>query len=141
MWKKDILMKKITRKNCFRYPKLMSPLNKYYLKKTTIIWFWGQWSRSNEGHYGSFRFCFFCFFSAELVRTITCLCVQIGQLYLVCGCMTIRCCVADRNDLRDTLTFVRRGDIIIIINKRKVNKENVIVFESNVFFLYWITQL
>jgi hypothetical protein len=30
---------------------------------------------------------------------------RIGQLYLVCGCMTIRQCVAYRNDLRGTLTF------------------------------------
>ena len=30
---------------------------------------------------------------------------QIGQLYLVCGCMTIRWCVTYRNDLRRTLTF------------------------------------
>ena len=29
---------------------------------------------------------------------------QIGQLYLVCGCMTIRRCVTYRNDLRETLT-------------------------------------
>ena len=29
---------------------------------------------------------------------------QIGQLYLVCGCMTIRRCVTYRNDLRGTLT-------------------------------------
>jgi hypothetical protein len=37
-----------------------------------------------------FRFRFFWFFSAKLVRTITFLSFQIGQLYLVCGCMTIR---------------------------------------------------
>jgi hypothetical protein len=30
---------------------------------------------------------------------------QIGQLYLVCGCMTIRRRIAYRNDLRGTLTF------------------------------------
>ena len=53
-----------------------------------------------------FFFCFFfCFFSAKLVRTITFLSFQIGQLYLVCGCMTIRQCVAYRNDLYGTLTF------------------------------------
>ena len=40
----------------------------------------------------------------KLVRTITFLSFQIGQLYLVCGCMTIRRCVAYRNDLRETLT-------------------------------------
>ena len=51
-----------------------------------------------------FRFRFFCFFSAKLVRTITFLFFQIGQLYLVCGCMTIRWCVAYHNDLRGTLT-------------------------------------
>jgi hypothetical protein len=53
-----------------------------------------------------FRFCFrlFCFFSAKLVRTITFLDFQIGQLYLLCGCMTIRRCVEYRNDLRGTLT-------------------------------------
>ena len=44
-----------TRKNCFRYLKLVSPLNvmawarKYYLK--TIIWPWDQRSRSHKGHY------------------------------------------------------------------------------------------
>jgi hypothetical protein len=37
--------------------------------------------------------------------TITFLSFQIGQLYLVCGCLTIRRCVAYRNDLRGTLTF------------------------------------
>ena len=40
----------------------------------------------------------------HIVRTITFLSFQIGQLYLVCGCMTIRRCVAYRNDLRGTLT-------------------------------------
>jgi hypothetical protein len=35
----------------------------------------------------------FCFFSAKLVRTITFLSFQIGQLYLVCGYMVIRRCV------------------------------------------------
>jgi hypothetical protein len=30
---------------------------------------------------------------------------QIGQLYLLCGCMTIRRCVAYHNDLRGTFTF------------------------------------
>jgi hypothetical protein len=45
-----------------------------------------------------FRFRFFCFFSAKLVRTITFLSFQIGQLYLVCGCMTIRWCVMYHND-------------------------------------------
>jgi hypothetical protein len=39
------------------------------------------------------------------VRTITFLSFQIGQLFLVCGCMTIRLCVAYHNDLRGTLTF------------------------------------
>ena len=52
-----------------------------------------------------FFFRFFCFFSAKLVRTITFLSFQIGQLYLVCGCMTIRRCVAYRNDRCGTLTF------------------------------------
>ena len=46
-----------------------------------------------------FSLIFFCFFSAKLVRTITFLSFQIGQLYLVCGCMTIRWCVAYRIDL------------------------------------------
>jgi hypothetical protein len=41
----------LTRKNCFRYLKLMSPLNKWYYLKKTIIWPWGQRSRSKEGHY------------------------------------------------------------------------------------------
>ena len=51
-----------------------------------------------------FCFRFFCFFSAKLVRTITFLSFQKGQLYLVCGCMTIRRCVAYCNDLCGTLT-------------------------------------
>jgi hypothetical protein len=34
-----------------------------------------------------------------------CLSFDIGQWYLVCGCMTIRQCVAYCNDLRGTLTF------------------------------------
>jgi hypothetical protein len=50
-------------------------------------------SPSNEGRHN------------VLVWTITCLSFQIGQLYLVCGCMTIRQCVAYRNDLHGTLTF------------------------------------
>jgi hypothetical protein len=50
-------------------------------------------------------FFFFCFFSAKLVRTITFLSSQIGQLYLVCVCMTIRRCVAYHYDLRGTSTF------------------------------------
>ena len=50
-----------------------------------------------------FRFFCFCFFSAKLVQTITFLSFQIGQLYLVCGCMTIRRGVTYRNDL--CLTF------------------------------------
>jgi hypothetical protein len=54
--------------------------------------------------FGRFRF-FFRFFSAKLVRTITFLSFQIGQWYLVCGCMTIRRRVTYRNDLRGTLTF------------------------------------
>ena len=49
-------------------------------------------------------FFFVCFFSAKLVRTITFLSFQIGQLYLVCGCMTIRRCVAYHNDLPVFLT-------------------------------------
>jgi hypothetical protein len=51
--------------------------------------------------------CFFCFFSAKLVRTITFLSfkIHVGQWYLVGGCMTIRQCVAYCNDLRWTLTF------------------------------------
>jgi hypothetical protein len=50
MWVHD--HKAVCRKNCFRYLKLMSPLNKWYYLKT-IIWPWGQRSRSNEGHYGT----------------------------------------------------------------------------------------
>ena len=37
-----------------------------------------------------FCFRFFCFFSAEIVRAITFLSFQIGQWYLICGCMNIR---------------------------------------------------
>ena len=53
----------LTMKNCFRYLKLMSPLNVaicttisytlwMILYKKTIIWPWGQRSRSHKGHYG-----------------------------------------------------------------------------------------
>ena len=52
-----------------------------------------------------FRFCFFYFFSAKLVRTITFLSFEIGQWYLVRGCMIIRRCVAYHNELCWTLTF------------------------------------
>ena len=52
-----------------------------------------------------FFFCFRFCFSAKLVRTITFLSFQIGQLYLVCGCITIRRWVAYRNDLLGSLTF------------------------------------
>jgi hypothetical protein len=52
-----------------------------------------------------FHFCFFCFFSVKLVRTITFLSFQIGQWYSVCGCMTIRRCVAYHNDLHGTQLF------------------------------------
>jgi hypothetical protein len=88
-------------------------------------------SKSHEGHYGTrhttlwscthipniidlsrktrmYIVClifFFRFFSAKLVQTITFLSFQIGQLYLVCGCMTIRRCVTYHNDLCETLTF------------------------------------
>ena len=60
-----------------------------------------------ETYYFSLIFFFrFCFFSAKLVRTITFLSFQIiRQLYLVCGCMTIRWCVAYRNDLHVNLIF------------------------------------
>ena len=63
-------------------------------------------SPSNEGRHIVLVWFFFrfCFFSAKLVRTITCLSFEIGQWYLVCGCMTIRRCVAYRNDLCWTLT-------------------------------------
>jgi len=66
-----------------------------------FIFFVNYVSPSNEGRH----IVLVCFFSAKLVRTITFLSFQIGQLYLVCGCMTIRWCVAYRNDLRGTLTF------------------------------------
>jgi hypothetical protein len=45
-----------------------------------------------------------CFLNSIFVRAITFLSFEIGQWYLVCGCMTIRRCVAYRNDLRGTLT-------------------------------------
>jgi WD40 repeat protein len=62
-------------------------------------------SPSNEGRHIVLVYFFFCFFSAKLVWTIAFLSFQIGQLYLVCGCMTIGRCVAYRNDLCGTLTF------------------------------------
>jgi hypothetical protein len=97
----------------------------------------GQRSRSHEGHYGTWhtalRSCTHIPNIIELSRktkmlwprqentiqkTILLLLLseacpdlsfQIGQLYLVCGCMTIRRCVAYRNDLRGTLTFDLKG--------------------------------
>jgi hypothetical protein len=42
--------------------------------------------------------------SLLLVRSITFLSFEIGQWYLVCGCMTIRRSAMYRNDLRGTLT-------------------------------------
>jgi hypothetical protein len=46
-----------------------------------------------------FSLFFFRFlFSAKLVRTITFLSFEIGQWYLVCGCMTIRRCVMYCNE-------------------------------------------
>jgi hypothetical protein len=44
-------------------------------------------SPSNEGRHCFSLIFFFCFFSAKLVRTITFLSFQIGQLYLLCGCI------------------------------------------------------
>jgi hypothetical protein len=57
--------------------------------------------RTKGDIYFFFRFCF----SAKLVRTITCLSFEIGQWYLICGCMSIRRFVVYRNDLRGTMTF------------------------------------
>ena len=78
-------------------PRVMSPLR----TKGDILF--------QSDFFFRFHFCFhffyMFFFSAKLVRTITCLSFQIGQLYLVCGCMTIRQCVSYRNELRETLTF------------------------------------
>ena len=71
-----------------------------------------------------FLFCF-CFFSAKLVWTITCLSFQIGQLYLVCGCMTIRRCVTYHNDLRGTLTS-RSNDCFL---------NSIFLFRPQHFFL------
>jgi hypothetical protein len=133
-----------TRKNCFRYLKLMSPLN-VAISTTISYTLWDEWYYLKNNYLTlrsrvkvpqrSLRYAthclmvmhphtkyhwpiskdknvmnrtsdfFFCFFSAKLVRTITFLSFQIGQLYLVCGCMTIRRCVAYRNDLHGTLTF------------------------------------
>ena len=72
-------------------------------------------SPSNEGRHivlvwFFFSCFFFCFFSAKLVWTITFLSFQIGQLYLVCGCMTIRRCVTYHNDLRGPWPLTSRSN-------------------------------
>jgi hypothetical protein len=64
-----------------------------------------------------FFFHFFCF-SAKLVRTITFLSFQIGQLYLVCGCMTISRCVAYHNDLHGA--FDLEGFCLIYVQKKLI---------------------
>ena len=71
-----------------------------------VVFYFYFVSPSNEGRHIVLVWFFFrfCFFSAKLVRTITCLSFEIGQWYLVCGCMAIRQCVAYRNDLCWTLT-------------------------------------
>jgi hypothetical protein len=46
-----------------------------------------------------------CILYVYRIFVITFLSFQIGQLYLVCGCMTIRRCFLYQNDLRGTLTF------------------------------------
>jgi hypothetical protein len=139
-------------------------LDKKILFKKTIIWPWGQRSRSHEGHYSMWHTALwsciyelsvheqFCWIylnyltlrskvkvpqrslwyvthrlmvmhphtnyhwptskdknvmaqTRKYYMTITFLSFEIGQWYFVCGCMTIRRYVANRNDLHGTLTF------------------------------------
>jgi hypothetical protein len=52
---------------------------------------------------------------------------EIGQWYLVCGCMTIRRCVVYHNDLRGTLTFdlkvkIRLKQYVSLRSKARQNK-------------------
>jgi hypothetical protein len=71
-----------------RKTKMLWPRQENTIQKT-IIWPWGQSSRSHEGHYGP---------QGQII-------VFLNSIYLVCGCITIRRCVAYRNDLCGTLTF------------------------------------
>jgi hypothetical protein len=50
----------------------------------------------------SLIFSSFCFFSAKLVWTITCLSFQIGQLYLVCGCLKRVIQLCDTNQVHNS---------------------------------------
>jgi hypothetical protein len=90
----------ITRKNCFRYLKLKVKVPRRSLRYVThrLMVMYPHtkyhWPISKDKNV----------MAAKLVRTITFLSFQIGQLYMVCGCMTIRWCVAYHNDLRGTLT-------------------------------------
>jgi hypothetical protein len=56
----------------------------------------------------------FRFFSAQLVWTIIFLSFEIGQWYLVCGCMTIRQCVAYHNNQLFDLEVKGQGHTKVI---------------------------
>jgi hypothetical protein len=107
---------------------VMARTRKYYLKNNYCKSVWDHWQQTcDQSHIQKkcdiglllcwFYFCFFCFFSAKLVRTITFLSFQIGQWYLVCGCMTIRRCVAYHNDLCGTLTFDLKKHLFDLVVK------------------------
>jgi hypothetical protein len=65
---------------------------------------------------------------------------EIGQWYLVCGCMTIRWCVAYRNDLRGTLIFDRYLKLMSPLNAALYNNKLhimswMILFKKQLFDL------
>jgi hypothetical protein len=98
-----------TRKNCFRYLKLMSPLNAAIC--TTISYYRNDLrvtltSRSNN-----------CF---------------LNSIIQVCWCMTIRRCVAYRNDLRETLTFVLKDKNVMVRTRKYYLKNNYLTLRSKI---------
>jgi hypothetical protein len=86
----------------------MAQTRKYYSKNNYLT----LRSKSHKGHY------------VKLVRTITFLSFQIGQLYMVCGCMTIRRCVTYRHDHRETLTVDLTKEKNVMAQTRKYYSKN-----------------
>jgi hypothetical protein len=76
---------------------------------------------------------FFRFFSAKLVQTITFLSFQIGQLYFVCGCMTIRRCVTkyhwsiskDKNVMARTRKYCLKNYYLTLRSTVKVPRRSL----------------
>ena len=122
--------KTITRKNCFRYLKLMSPLNvaicttisytlwveRYYLKNNYLTL--SQRSRSHEGHY-SIRHT--ALWSCTHIPNIIDLSGKTKKLWS--GQASLRRSRRSgrsgrkKSDYNNMSPFVQRGDIIIITNK------------------------